>query len=89
MNCEDSTQNLTLSQTYTAKVTSVLPVLLSAIRVSPPSEGPAHDGKTIGKDAVSYEYKQVWPRFLSSILDSGFWESELTLMYSQSEYPRI
>ena len=86
MNCEDFTQNLTLSQTYTAKVTSVLPVLLSAIRVSSPSEGPAHDGKTIGKDAVSYEYKQVWPRFLSSILDSGF---ELTLMYSQSEYPHI
>jgi leukotriene-A4 hydrolase len=44
--------------TYTAQVTSVLPVLLSAIRVSPPSEGPAHDGKTIGKDVVTYEYTQ-------------------------------
>jgi leukotriene-A4 hydrolase len=47
-----------LKITYTAKVASVLPVLLSAIRVSPPSEGPAHDGKTIGKDVVTYEYKQ-------------------------------
>ncbi len=79
----NSVQNLTFSQTYTAKVTSVLPVLLSAIRVSPPSEGPAHDGKAIGKDAVSYEYKQVW--------HTGLWvlESQLTLMYSQSEYPHI
>jgi leukotriene-A4 hydrolase len=74
MNCE---KNLTFSQTYTAKVTSVLPVLLSAIRVSPPSEGPAHDGKTIGKDALSYEYKQVWPRSISKILDSEFWSLNL------------
>jgi leukotriene-A4 hydrolase len=65
MNSGNFTQNLTFSQTYTAKATSVLPVLLSAIRVSPPSEGPAHDGKTIGKDAVSYEYKQVWQIFIS------------------------
>lgn len=50
---------LTFTQTYTARVASVLPVLLSAIRVSPPSEGPAHDGKTIGKDVVSYVYEQV------------------------------
>ncbi|TFK38633.1 peptidase family M1-domain-containing protein [Crucibulum laeve] len=47
--------------TYTAKVSSVLPVLLSAIRVSPPSDGPAHDGKTIGKDSVSYTYNQPVP----------------------------
>ncbi|KAH9168627.1 leukotriene-A4 hydrolase [Lactarius sanguifluus] len=47
-----------LKITYAAKVASVLPVLLSAIRVSPPSEGPAHDGKTIGKDVVTYVYTQ-------------------------------
>ncbi|KAJ7116299.1 hypothetical protein C8R44DRAFT_832437 [Mycena epipterygia] len=47
--------------TYTATVTSVLPVLLSAIRVSPASEGPAHDGKTIGKDSVTYKYTQPVP----------------------------
>ncbi|KAG5651841.1 hypothetical protein H0H81_007217 [Sphagnurus paluster] len=46
---------------YTAKVTSVLPVLLSAIRQSPPSEGPAHDGKVIGKDPVTYSYDQPIP----------------------------
>lgn len=38
----------------------MLPVLLSAIRVSPPSDGPAHDGKIIGKETVTYTYKQVW-----------------------------
>ncbi|KAI0641084.1 peptidase family M1-domain-containing protein [Trametes meyenii] len=47
--------------TYTAKVKSVLPALLSAIRVSPPSDGPAHDGKEIGKDFVTYEYNQPIP----------------------------
>ncbi|KAI0757548.1 metalloprotease [Daedaleopsis nitida] len=47
--------------TYTAKVHTVLPALLSAIRVSPPSDGPAHDGKEIGKDVVTYEYKQPVP----------------------------
>ncbi|KAI9437024.1 leukotriene-A4 hydrolase [Lactarius indigo] len=47
-----------LKITYAAKVASVLPVLLSAIRVSPPSEGPAHDGKTIGRDVVTYVYTQ-------------------------------
>ncbi|KAI0825316.1 peptidase family M1-domain-containing protein [Trametes gibbosa] len=47
--------------TYTAKVKSVLPALLSAIRVSPPSARPAHDGKVIGKDVVTYEYKQPVP----------------------------
>ncbi|KAI9510686.1 leukotriene-A4 hydrolase [Russula earlei] len=47
-----------LKITYTATVASVLPVLLSAIRVSPPSDGLAHDGKLVGKDVVSYVYKQ-------------------------------
>ncbi|KAJ6469011.1 peptidase family M1-domain-containing protein [Mycena vitilis] len=47
--------------TYSAKVASVLPVLLSAIRMSPPSDGPAHDGKVIGKDAVTYTYDQPVP----------------------------
>jgi leukotriene-A4 hydrolase len=56
---------LTFIQTYTARVASALPVLLSAIRVSPPSEGPAHDGKIIGKDVVSYVYKQVCAIFAS------------------------
>ncbi|KLO11271.1 hypothetical protein SCHPADRAFT_855590, partial [Schizopora paradoxa] len=44
--------------TYSSKVTSVLPVLMSAIRVFPPSSGPAHDGKEIGKDKVTYAYNQ-------------------------------
>jgi leukotriene-A4 hydrolase len=56
---------LTFTQTYTARVASSLPVLLSAIRVSPPSEGPAHDGKIIGKEVVNYVYKQVWVTFVS------------------------
>ncbi|CAK5264193.1 unnamed protein product [Mycena citricolor] len=47
--------------TYAAEVTAVLPVLLSAIRVSPPSDGPAHDGKVIGEDAVTYRYSQPVP----------------------------
>ncbi|RPD70849.1 leukotriene A4 hydrolase N-terminal domain-containing protein, partial [Lentinus tigrinus ALCF2SS1-7] len=48
--------------TYAAKVASVLPVLLSAtVRVSPPSDSPAHGGKEIGKDVVTYEYKQPVP----------------------------
>ncbi|KAJ7020251.1 peptidase family M1-domain-containing protein [Mycena alexandri] len=47
--------------TYSAKVASILPVLLSAIRVSPPSDGPAHDGKVIGKDIVTYTYDQPVP----------------------------
>ncbi|KAJ7630308.1 peptidase family M1-domain-containing protein [Roridomyces roridus] len=47
--------------TYQATVASVLPVLLSAIRVSPPSEGPVHDGKVVGKDIVKYTYDQPVP----------------------------
>jgi hypothetical protein len=78
---------LTFTQTYTAKVASVLPVLLSAIRVSPPSEGPAHDGKIIGKDVVSYVYKQVW----GDICVSGLrpWLEVSALIYSKSGYHHI
>ncbi|KZV89070.1 hypothetical protein EXIGLDRAFT_838751 [Exidia glandulosa HHB12029] len=47
--------------TYSASVSSVLPVLLSAIRTSPPSDGPPHAGKEIGKDVVTYTYKQPTP----------------------------
>jgi leukotriene-A4 hydrolase len=57
-------QVLSLQQKYSATVTSVLPVLLSAIRRSPSSEGPAHDGKAIGKDLVTYTYEQVSRMFL-------------------------
>jgi len=32
---------------------------MSAIRVSPPAEGPAHDGKIVGQDKVTYVYSQV------------------------------
>ncbi|KAI0089961.1 metalloprotease [Irpex rosettiformis] len=47
--------------TYSANVKSVLPVLLSAVRVSPPSDGPAHGGKVVGKDVVTYVYEQTVP----------------------------
>ncbi|KAG6829889.1 hypothetical protein H0H92_003022, partial [Tricholoma furcatifolium] len=47
--------------TYSAKVTSVFPVLLSAIRQSPSSTGPVHDGKEVGKDSVVYVYHQPVP----------------------------
>ncbi|KAH6904902.1 leukotriene-A4 hydrolase [Coprinopsis sp. MPI-PUGE-AT-0042] len=47
--------------TYDAKVKSVLPALMSSVRVSPPADGPAHDGKEIGKDAVTYSYRQPVP----------------------------
>lgn len=50
-----------IKATYSAKVSSVLPALLSAVRVSPPSDGPAHGGKEIGKDVVVYEYDQPVP----------------------------
>lgn len=73
---------LTFTQTYTARVASVLPVLLSAIRISPPSEGPAHDGKIIGKEVVSYAYKQVWVILCLRIEVSP-------LIYSQSGYHHI
>ncbi|KAL4071200.1 peptidase family M1-domain-containing protein [Scleroderma yunnanense] len=47
--------------TYDAHVTAVLPVLMSAIRVSPSSTGPPHDGKEIGKDKATYVYRQPVP----------------------------
>ncbi|KZT24720.1 zincin [Neolentinus lepideus HHB14362 ss-1] len=47
-----------LKITYDAQVSSILPALMSAIRVSPPSAGPPHGGKVIGKDVVTYVYKQ-------------------------------
>ncbi|KAH7920495.1 hypothetical protein BV22DRAFT_1114838 [Leucogyrophana mollusca] len=50
-----------VKSTYTAAVSAVLPILMSAIRVSPPSEGPAHGGKVIGKDLVTYTYRQPVP----------------------------
>ncbi|KAF7797777.1 hypothetical protein EIP86_008978 [Pleurotus ostreatoroseus] len=46
---------------YSAKITSVLPVLMSAVRVSPSQNGPAHDGKVIGRDSVTYAYNQPVP----------------------------
>ncbi|OJA13741.1 hypothetical protein AZE42_01549 [Rhizopogon vesiculosus] len=56
--------------TYSASVRSVLPVLLSARRVSPPSDGPAHDGKVIWKDEVIYKYDQACFTSLASLLPS-------------------
>jgi len=47
-----------MSKTYSASVRSILPVLLSARRVSPPSEL-THGGKEVGKDVVEYRYDQV------------------------------
>jgi hypothetical protein len=60
---------LTTAQTYSAQVASILPVLLSAIRVSPPSDGPPHNGKVIGKDLVTYRYNQpvAIPSYLIAI----------------------
>ncbi|KAF8885226.1 leukotriene-A4 hydrolase [Gymnopilus junonius] len=45
---------------YSAKVSSVLPVLLSARLVSPSPDVP-HDGKIIGKDVVTYTFTQPVP----------------------------
>ncbi|KAG6878671.1 hypothetical protein C0992_007685 [Termitomyces sp. T32_za158] len=47
--------------TYSATVSSVFPVLLSAIRQSPSPTGPVHDGKVVGKDPVKYSYRQPVP----------------------------
>ena len=58
---------------------SVLPVLLSAIRVSPPASGPPHDGKEIGKDVIIYTYKQVSYKLSNSRL-----LSDLIHIYSRS-----
>ncbi|KDQ17535.1 hypothetical protein BOTBODRAFT_172006 [Botryobasidium botryosum FD-172 SS1] len=46
--------------TYSAKVKSTLPVLLSALRISPPTVS-VHNGKEVGKDIVTYEYSQPVP----------------------------
>ncbi|VDC07016.1 unnamed protein product [Peniophora sp. CBMAI 1063] len=58
-----------LKITYSAKVASTLPVLLSALRVTPPANGPAHGGKVVGKDVVTYEYNQpvAIPSYLIAI----------------------
>ncbi|CAE7143150.1 unnamed protein product, partial [Rhizoctonia solani] len=45
--------------TYSSSVTSILPVLMSALRVSPPSDGPVHEGKEVGAEPVKYQYNQV------------------------------
>ncbi|KAF8707740.1 Leukotriene A4 hydrolase, C-terminal, partial [Rhizoctonia solani] len=44
--------------TYSANITSILPVLMSALRLSPPSDGPAHEGKEVGVESVKYQYNQ-------------------------------
>ena len=75
---------LTCIKKYSAKITSKLPVLISALRVSPPSDGPPHDGKVIGEDSVVYSYDQV--RYQSLIT------KHLTLIvprYSPFQFLRI
>lgn len=52
---------ITREQTYSATVRSVLPVLLSAVRISPPADGPPHGGKVIGRDVETYTYEQASP----------------------------
>ncbi|KAG8741670.1 hypothetical protein FRC12_015597, partial [Ceratobasidium sp. 428] len=47
--------------TYSADVTSLLPVLMSALRVSPPADGPPHDGKSVGTESIQYRYNQPVP----------------------------
>ncbi|KAF5327018.1 hypothetical protein D9619_004122 [Psilocybe cf. subviscida] len=46
--------------TYSASVSAVLPVLMSAQRVSPSVEV-VHDHKVVGRDVVTYEYTQPIP----------------------------
>ncbi|KAI0685548.1 hypothetical protein BC835DRAFT_1289940 [Cytidiella melzeri] len=50
-----------IKTTYSAKIASVLPVLMSAVRVSPPAGGPPHGGKVVGKDVLVYTYNQPVP----------------------------
>ena len=57
----------------------MLPVLLSAIRQSPPAVGLPHDGKKIGQDFVTYTYKQV-KKFL-------LMQSLLVQLYATLAYP--
>ncbi|GAB1528119.1 Leucyl aminopeptidase yscIV [Rhizoctonia solani] len=55
--------------TYSADVMSVLPVLMSALRLSPPTDGPAHQGKEVGVELVRYQYNQpiAIPSYLIAI----------------------
>ncbi|OJA13479.1 hypothetical protein AZE42_04405 [Rhizopogon vesiculosus] len=59
--CQGKFHTPSVKTTYEAKITSALPALMSAIRVSPPPEGPAHDGRIIGQDEVTYLYNQPVP----------------------------
>ncbi|KAH7334057.1 leukotriene-A4 hydrolase [Rhizoctonia solani] len=47
--------------TYSANVMSILPVLMSALRLSPPSDGPMHEEKQVGVESVGYRYNQPIP----------------------------
>jgi hypothetical protein len=75
---------LTCIKKYSAKVKSKLPVLISALRVSPPSDGPPHDGKVIGEDSVVYSYDQV--RLQSLLTENLSW---IVLRYSPFRFLRI
>jgi len=55
---QDSSSNKII---YSANIKSTLPLVLSAIRKSPPSDGPAHGGKEIGKEWETYSYTQPVP----------------------------
>ncbi|KAF8329435.1 uncharacterized protein EI90DRAFT_3145933 [Cantharellus anzutake] len=60
--------------TYSANVRSVLPVLMSALRVSPPAEE-IHNGKEVGRDSVEYIYKQpvAIPSYIIAIAAGEQW----------------
>ncbi|QRV76953.1 leukotriene-A4 hydrolase [Ceratobasidium sp. AG-Ba] len=47
--------------TYSADVTSILPVLMSALRTSPSVDGLSHEGGSVGMNAVQYKYNQPVP----------------------------
>ncbi|CEL62166.1 leukotriene-A4 hydrolase [Rhizoctonia solani AG-1 IB] len=47
--------------TYSADVTSLLPVLMSALCLSPPSNDSVHEGKEVGVELVKYQYNQPIP----------------------------
>ncbi|KAI0344179.1 zincin [Trametopsis cervina] len=50
-----------IKTTYTARVSSVLPVMMSAVCTSPLPTGPVHDGKIVGKDMVTYTFEKTVP----------------------------
>ncbi|CAE6490640.1 unnamed protein product [Rhizoctonia solani] len=50
-----------VKMTYSADVASILPVLMSALRLSPPSDGPVHAGEKVGVESVKYQYNQPIP----------------------------